>query len=512
MEWLSLLLTAFVAYFLYHLYQFLFGKEILYEKDGIPHVKPMTALVGFIFNFARGISVSESISQFYNVNENVKYVSTRFMMTSALMILDLDLAKEVSITAFDHFVNHDGFIMPRHEPIFGKNLFFLEDNKWREVRNLLTPAFTSSKLKGMFKLMSECATTFADYLAEQSHEKPIDINSKDVFSRYANDVIGTCAFGVNVDSMRNPNNDFYVNGRKATNLGGFNLVKMFLAKRLPILRQYFDMKIVSDDIEKFFTELVKDTIATREAEGITRTDMIQLMMEARNNGDVLTIPEMTAQAFVFFFGGFESTSTFMCFVMQMLAENPEIQERLQCEVDQLFDKERDDPSYEAVNNMVYLDAVVNETLRLYPINSMMDRVCCKEYELPSPMPGKQPVMLKPGTVLWIPYYALLRDPIQYPDPNVFNPDRFISGGQTLTNAAASIAFGLGPRMCIGNRFAIMKSKVLLARILRKCSVKPGDRMLTPVKLDVYTFEIKARGGFWLKVQARGKSISVQENK
>ncbi|XP_015117617.2 cytochrome P450 9e2-like [Diachasma alloeum] len=424
------------------------------------------------------------------------------------MICDWELTKQITINNFDYFVNHDGFIMPKHEPIFGNNLFFLEDNKWREVRNLLTPAFTSSKLKGMFKLMSECAANFADYLANQSHQKPLQIDSKDVFTRYANDVIGTCAFGVKIDSLKNPNNEFYILGRKSTNFGGLNLTKMFIAKKLPRLAALFNIKVVGDDVEKFFTELVRDTIAMRDEKGISRPDMIQLMMEARNNEGnedvVLTIPEMTAQAFVFFSGGFESTSTLICFVMQMMAENPEIQGRLQREVDEVFDKEGDNPSYETVNNMVYLDAVVNETLRLYPINTMMDRVCAKEYELPPPLPGRKPVMLKPGSVVWIPFYALLRDPYQYPDPNVFNPERFISDGQTSAHAIASLAFGFGPRMCIGHRFAILETKLLLVHVLRKCSVKPGKRMITPVKLDIYTFAINARGGFWLEVQPRRK--------
>ncbi|XP_015117660.1 cytochrome P450 9e2-like [Diachasma alloeum] len=504
MELCTFLLTTVIVYLLYH---FFLKKENFFEKNGIPHVKPLTAVAGSVCNLVRGVSLAESVSEFYNANSKVKYAGTSFLMTSALMICDLELTKQITVKYFDHFVNHDGFVDPTDEPIFGNNLFFLHDNKWREVRNLLTPAFTSSKLKGMFKLMSECAAAFADYLAERSHQKPLEIDSKDVFTRYANDLIGTCAFGVKVDSMRNPNNEFYILGRKATNFGGLNVLKLIFVQKVPRLAKLLGIRIVSDDVEKFFIQLVRDTIAMRDEKGITRPDVIQLMMETRNNeghGRVLTIPEMTAQAFVFFFGGFESTSTFMCFAMQMMAENPEIQVRLQSEVDEVFDEEGDNPPYEAVNNMVYLDAVVNETLRMYPVNAVMDRVCTKEFELPPPLSGKKPVLLKPGFVVWIPYYALLRDPSQYPDPDVFNPERFISDGKTSAHAAASLAFGLGPRMCIGNRFAILETKVLLVHILRKCSVKPADRMITPVKLDPYTFAMKAKGGFWLEVQPRQK--------
>uniref|UniRef100_A0A6V7M137 Cytochrome P450 n=1 Tax=Bracon brevicornis TaxID=1563983 RepID=A0A6V7M137_9HYME len=479
-----------------------------FEKHGIIHKKPLPFLgnsAGVIF---RTQSFADYVQEVYDLHKEAKYVGFYDFEVPVIMIRDPELIKTITVKHFDHFVDHRTFVDVDMDPFFGGNLFALKGKKWREMRNLLSPAFTSSKMRGMFKLMSNCAENFADYFASEAGNKELEVNSKDIFTRYTSDVIGTCAFGVAVDSMRNPNNDFYILGRKATTFTGFVFLKFFIVRRFPALAKLLGLKLIDQKVQDFFNELIKNTVETRDREGITRPDMIQLMMEARNNksgeGPNLTIQEMTAQAFIFFFGGFDTTSALMCFVAHLIALYPEVQEKLQQEVDEVYEKCQENVTYEAINDMPYLEAVLYEAMRVYPIGPGLDRVCTQSFELPPALPGKKPIVLQPGDCFSLPVYPLHRSSEYFPDAEKFYPERFIEDPKGTLHNPAFMPFGIGPRMCIGNRFALLETKVLIFHLIAKCSLEIGNKMTLPLKLCTKTFAMTAAGGFWLRLTPRNK--------
>ncbi|EFN80303.1 Cytochrome P450 9e2, partial [Harpegnathos saltator] len=163
-------------------------------------------------------------------------------------------------------------------------------------------------------------------------------------------------------------------------------------------------------------------IEIRDEKNITRPDMIQLMMETRdkNTGPAFDIDEMAAQAFIFFAGGFDSMSSVMYFLAHEVATNPDVQSKLRVEIDQVLEQNDGKPTYEAINSMKYMDAVITECLRLYPLVAFIDRLCVKEFELPPPTPDGKPVIVKPGESVWLPNHSLHRDPTYYPEPDKFN--------------------------------------------------------------------------------------------
>lgn len=257
----------------------------------------------------------------------------------------------------------------------------------------------------------------------------------------------------------------------------------------------------SPKVEKFFKSIVSSTVKVRKEQGIFRPDMIQLMMETKNENheSAFDLNEMTAQAFIFFFGGFDSVSTVMCFLVHEVGVNPDIQDRLRAEIDDVLKKTNGKPTYEAINGMKYLDAVVNETLRLYPLLTFLDRVCVKEFELPPAIPNGKPITIKPGTTIWVPNHALHRDSRYYSQPNSFNPQRFLNGDM---DSSVFMPFGTGPRICIANRFALMEMKVMLFHLLWRCELEPDIKTRIPMVFSKKAYFMMAEGGFWLKLQAR----------
>lgn len=144
------------------------------------------------------------------------------------------MIKQITVKDFDHFTDHNSFIPEEVDPLIAKNLLSMKGQKWREMRATLSPAFTSSKMRAMYVLMLECAKDVSNYLVKKSNGQMLEIEMKDLFTRYTNDVIATSSFGIKCDSLNEPNNNFYLLGKKITNFEGlWNNIIFLLANIAP---------------------------------------------------------------------------------------------------------------------------------------------------------------------------------------------------------------------------------------------------------------------------------------
>lgn len=230
-------------------------------------------------------------------------------------------------------------------------------------------------------------------------------------------------------------------------------------------------------------------------------------MEARGKDDFKLQPlEMTAQAFVFFFAGFETTSSQICLVAHMMAIHPEMQERLQREIDEVLAKlgPNEKVTYAVINAMPYLDAVFNETLRRFAPAPFLDRVCAKEYKLPPAKPGLEPYTVQAGDIIWIPVSGVHMDEKYYKDADKFDPDRFMDKRVTI-NDTKFLGFGIGPRSCIGNRFAMLETKTLIFHLLAKYNFRKSSRTCDPWEFSTDKVVIWPKGGFWLSFEKRNNA-------
>lgn len=489
--------------FVYHYFK---RKLDYFENRGIPYVRgwPIFGSMGRVL--LRQQHVCDMIIDAYNANADAKYFGMFDFTRPLLVVRDPELIKNIAIKNFDHFPDHQSFADVTLDPIFGGNLFGMTGERWREARTLLSPAFTSSKMKGMYDLMIKCGENFASYIANQSDDANKVVATKDLFTKYTNDVVATCAFGVIVNSLEDPKNEFYILGKKATNMNNLSFfLKFLLARYSPNIMRLLKIRFMDKGVQQFFENIVATTVATRDEKGISRPDMLQLMMDARvkdNKYLKLDVTEMTAHAFVFFFGGFETTATQMCTIAHELAINPDVQKKLQDEIDDVLKETDGNPTYEAINGMQYLDAVFNETVRCHTINGFaIDRVCMKALELPPALPGGKPFTLEPGMVISIPAIAIHKDPTLYEDPEKFNPDRYY-GKKVSINDVTNLAFGIGPRSCIGNRFAILEIKIVLFSLLAKFTLRPNVKTCDPFIYSKKSFTIEPEGGYWLTIERR----------
>ncbi|KAJ8664880.1 hypothetical protein QAD02_006542 [Eretmocerus hayati] len=503
MELVTLTILVIVCYGIYAWLQ----KRYSYFWDmGLPYVPPVPIFGNMAPSFFRRKHENEMMKDLYNYNPEPKYIGVFDFLTPVWLIRDPDLIKELTIKNFDNFMDRNEFFVDIHDPLFNNNLFTMRGEKWRETRNLLSPAFTSSKMKTMYELIVACAQNLTDYMSREAEDPKNIIDARDVFSRFTADVIASCAYGINVDSLKEPNNEFYIMAKKGSNFDGLTLLKIFLARASPALFNFFRMRFSDDKVAKFFKDLIKRTIELREKEGITRPDMIQLMMDARGktSGNLdLDLTSMTAQAFVFLLGGFETSASQMCIMAQELTTNPQVQKRLQNEIDSVLAETNGKPTYESITSMQYLDAVFSESLRRHPQIEAVERCCTKSYQLPPPLPGRKAVTLKPGTLIWASTLGIQMDEKYHKNPEKFDPDRYLGKKLTL-NQVDNMGFGIGPRGCIGNRFATLEIKILFFHLLAKFTLMPNHKTSKEFKYKPGTFRIMPKEGFWFSLEPRRK--------
>ncbi|KAL9703501.1 hypothetical protein quinque_007019 [Culex quinquefasciatus] len=471
-----------------------------------------------------------------------KYPSARVFgffdtTTPIFVIRDPELIKRIAVKDFDHFVDHrpmfghvdmDG---DDSHKLFAKSLFAMTGQRWREMRATLSPAFTGSKMRQMFGLMVEGCETLMQYLEDQTNAKgsTVEIEVKDVLSRLGIDVIATCAFGLKVNSLKEPENEFYRQGRRIVNFSGFGFILKIASMRFfPKLTTMLGIDVVDREQADYFTKLIRDTMSTREGQGIVRHDMIDLLIQAKKNtlshqeesesqdgfatveesnvGKVqlsrpMTESEMVAQCLIFFVAGFEAVSTTALFAVYELVRHPEIQDRLYQEVLQTKESlQGKQISYDVLQQMKYLDMVVSETLRIWAPSTATDRLCVRDYELDAG-DGLRFTIDK-GTCVWFPVYGLHHDPKYYPNPERFDPERFNDENKRNINLGAYLPFGSGPRNCIGSRFALMEIKAILYHMLLKFSFEQSENTQIPLQLEKGLSNLATERGLHVNLRLR----------
>lgn len=404
-----------------------------------------------------------------------------------MCLRDLNVIKQMNVKDFEHFPNHRSFLDERADTMFGNSLVMMHGEKWHDMRATLSPAFTGSKMRLMFELVTETASDMADYFRSQTTAadgQPIDTEIKELFSKYANDVIASTAFGIKVNSFKDKNNEFYTTGKMIQNFTSLKqILKIILLLVWPKVYRFFRLQFIDRKAAAFFKSMILDTIDVRTKNGIFRPDMVNIIMQLRNGlrptsvdnvvkeqndgfatTDELSIgsavsatrqwtdDELVAQCFLFFLGGFDTSSTALAFAAYELAINPDIQERLYREVAETNGKIDDDGdnkrrlSYDELQRMRYLDQVVTETLRKWPVAAVLDRVCAKDYEYND---GDRKFTIHKGMLIWIPVHGIHHDPKYYPEPERFDPERFSDEQKGNIVAGSYLPFGVGPRNCIG---------------------------------------------------------------
>ncbi|XP_059607444.1 probable cytochrome P450 9f2 [Phlebotomus argentipes] len=485
-----------------------------YFKDrGVKFLAP-TFMVGCSGNlFTRKLTLLELLKEVYSAFPQEKFFGSFEFRTPVVVLRDPELIKYLAVKEFDNFSDRRDVFTADTNSILSKTLFLLKGNYWRAMRATLSPAFTGSKMRLMFELISECSNQMVAFVNKETKEKGIQTyEMKDFCSRMSNDIIATCAFGIQVNSLEHRKNKFFEYGSSITNMQNpLRMIRMIICMFFPKLANLLRLEIFPDGLIRYFKTTIIGAMDYREKNNIIRPDMIHLLMEAKkgrlthqtsdkeiDSAGFATVEEsqigkqegkkdlsdddILAQCFLFFIAGFEPVSTALSFLSYEMAVNPEIQEKLYKEIRETDEELRfKSLNYDVIQKMKYLDMVVSEHLRMWPPVLFLERICTKAFTLDDGNGLNYKFSVDDKFV--IPTHAIQHDAKYFPDPEKFDPERFSDENKGKIIPGTYLPFGIGPRNCIGSRFGLMEVKAILYYLILNFKIEPTEKTQIPLKIS-----------------------------
>ena len=357
MESMTIIALATVLVLLYSLIKW---KYTYWERRGVPFIKPNIPF-GNVFQIGGKFHTSELFLNFYKkMKGKGTFIGLYSFQNPVVMAMDIELIKHIMIKDFNSFVNRGVYHNEKDDPLSG-HLFAIEGQKWRSLRTKLTPTFTSGKMKFMYPTMVDVAKEFkstVDTILKENNGSA-DIEIKDLLARFTTDVIGVCAFGIECNSLKDPETEFRQMGRKIFTVQRGRLFKFLFTSAFPSFSRAIGLRVTRPQIEKFFMGIVRETVNFRQEKKIHRNDFMDLLIKLLNEKDGINMNQISAQALIFFIAGFETSSTAMTFAFYELAKNPDIQEKARREIETVLEKHNGEFTYEAMIEMTYVDQIIN---------------------------------------------------------------------------------------------------------------------------------------------------------
>ncbi|KAJ1519326.1 hypothetical protein ONE63_004625 [Megalurothrips usitatus] len=379
---------------------------------------------------------------------------------------------------------------------FGRGLITLNGEAWRRHRRVLTPAFHFAVLERYSGIFTRRAALFADKLAEaEAGGHSFDFMPH--IGAFVTDTVMETAFGLQGGDERDPRDreDFI----KATDTA-FKIIADRVMKPWLMVDAMFRWSPLGAK------QAEADRVINLYAQRVIRLKQKQIAGKTAGRGvlrgssgssgqGVLSDDEILNEVRTLIAVQQTSAST-LSFAVVCLALNADVQRRARAEV-LAVDAEPGLAPLDRLNRLKYLERVLKETLRMYPITAIFSRTLGEDLHLPA-------ASTKQGLGVTVFAYQTHRDPRHWPDPERFDPDRFLPERSAGRHPYAYIPFSAGPRNCIGQRYAMLQMKAVLAALLRAAELTPGEGCARQdaLPLNMNTF-LYIRGGF--NVRLRGLS-------
>ncbi|XP_054156445.1 cytochrome P450 3A24-like [Oppia nitens] len=480
----SINFMAVIVSLLIGLYFYLTRNYKYWSSRGVPGPKPIVffgTLWQIFFKPMHQMTLDNGrkFGRFYGT-----YLGSR----PVLLINDPQLTRDMNIKDFHAFVDHNDFISG--DKFNDRSLFNLMGDDWKKMRSIISPTFSSGKMRSMHPLIIDCIGRLEQYVESRARTNE-DLNVKKTMGNLTMDVIATCAFGTRIDTYGEKSSDFVINAQKAMR-GNWRVWAFFLfMTTFPKLLRWSGFQIQDPGVQYFFKSAIKSIVNQRKNDKSgKRRDYLQLMIDAQNkrsdnnNSDEPVVgdtsdeiygrtdtleatikdrvdiddDDILSTSFLFFVAGYETTASLITYLIYNLALHADCQQKLYEEL-RKFDGKYD---YESIAQMPYLEACVAETLRLHNPVSAFGRIAAQDYTI-----GDIGITVPKGMLVNFSIQTMHRNPEYYPNPDRWNPERFMPYNRDKLVPYTYMPFGLGPRNCVGMRFALMEAKTAVAYLVNR---------------------------------------------
>ncbi|CAL1295803.1 unnamed protein product [Larinioides sclopetarius] len=370
----------------------------------------------------------------------------------------------------------------------GCGLLTSTGSKWRSRRKLLTPSFHFRILDDFLPTFNEQSLVLVRKLRELKDADHVDIMPLVVLCTL--DMVCETVMGVSIGAQTGENPKYV---QAVHNLGDALIERVtrpllwpdFLFKMSGAGQAWNrDLKTLHSFTEKVIREKKASLLSKggkmSESEdelrlgGKKRQALMDLLLDMHVNGQQIMEEDIREEVDTFMFEGHDTTAMGITFALYCIGLHPQVQRKVQEELDAIFDGDaRRHVTIDDVRNMKYLECVLKESQRLYPSVPFIGRVLNEDLKMSN-------VVLPKGTTIHCHIQSLHRDPEWFPNPEAFDPDRFLPENLLDRHPFAYIPFSAGPRNCIGQKFALLEEKVVISNILRNftaVSLDPRDKVL-----------------------------------
>ncbi|CAD0206531.1 unnamed protein product [Chrysodeixis includens] len=507
------LLTITITLILYFVYLFTRRKFTYWKKKNIPHLPPTTIFGNYSQFMLLKENLAESTLKLCQTFPDAPVIGSYYGTEPALIVQDPELIKLVTTKDFYHFSGRE-ITNHVHKEMFTRSLLFYYGDKWKALRQNLSPIFSSSKMKNMFPLITKCSFVLEDML-DREIEKSSVLDVRTILARYTMDCICSCAFGVETQTMeKTENNVFKKMGDMVVDFTLLAAVKNIVRTMWPSIFYGLGFKVMTKKVDDFFSKLLTDIFETRNYQPTSRNDFIDYMLKLKKNNLVgsglkgsnsdtgakvaleIDAEFLISQCVLFFGAGFETSSTSLMWTLFELAKNPDKQKKAILEVDAYLRRHDNKLEYECISETSYLEACVDEALRLYPVAGVITREVMEDYVFPSGL------KVEKGLRVHLPLYKLHYDPENFPEPREYRPERFHGEEKRNVKPYTYMPFGEGPRICIGMRFARMQMAAGLITLFKKYTVELAPGMQRDLKFDPKSQITSPANGIRLKFVER----------
>lgn len=334
----------------------------------------------------------------------------------------------------------------------GKGLLTAEGEHWKKQRKLIQPSFHKKHINDLLGIMAQ---VIEDELSNIPTGKEVDIEP--YFGRLAFQVVAKSLFSGEVSEASIAQLQETVEASQKMLVR--ELRQPYLGwwfKASGLLRKHFNMI-------KAARNLIEDLIDQRKKSGVRKNDLLDLLLDARyEDGSAMDKEQMIDEIIILFTAGHETTSNALTFTSQLLAKHPEYQEKV---IEENSTNQEGDLMAQLMGQKV-TKQVLEESMRLYPPAYFIDRMNLEADEFDG-MP------IKKETPLLFSCIEIHQHVDYWKEPTTFKPERF--EGAPNQHSDYYFPFGAGPRMCIGNNFAMFEMQLALAALLKKFKIQPIHR-------------------------------------
>ncbi|XP_049519858.1 cytochrome P450 3A41-like isoform X2 [Dermacentor silvarum] len=392
--------------------------------------------------------------------------------------------------------------------VWKKSILNLSGEEWKKARAIFTPALTATRLKTIVAK----AKTIAGRMTSRVMDAATKNNPVEFFELATNTALDTTAvlnYSVDIDSHNDKNHPL-MKCLETIYMGtsGWKLVMLFLMPTVyKVLQPDYPPKSSTDVFKAFVSHLIEE----RKSKNKEEDDFLQVLMNADYNWEdnaaakaenaeikKMSLDEITAQGIVFFSAGVETVSMTLSLTTYYLALNPDCQDRVITEIDKGLTK--GELTYDALQEMPYLDACIKEAMRICTPGSITMRVCTEETTVAG-------IRFKPGMCVDIPMAGIHHDSEYFPEPDKFNPERFMPENKDALMPFTYIPFGAGPRNCVGMRLGLIQVKITLACLLQHVKLETCPETPVPLKFKPGQLHPVFDGGLHLRAVPRQHSAS-----